>query len=122
MDLLETVMRKIAVAGMLGLAAASCKTPSQPGVNDGVRPSIQVQPGKEFQLAVGQEAQIQGSAITVRFLKVSEDSRCPIDVNCVWAGNAAVRLLVGSGEGTNSVRALNSTLEPRAVYYGGYMI
>ena len=34
-------------------------------------------------------------SVSVRFDAVTEDSRCPPDVNCVWAGRAHVRLIIG---------------------------
>ena len=33
---------------------------------------------------------VQFEKATVRFIKVLEDSRCPKDVTCVWAGRARV--------------------------------
>jgi len=32
--------------------------------------------------------------ITVKFIEVVEDSRCPKDVNCIWAGRAIVKVEV----------------------------
>ena len=115
-------MRRIAITGMLTLVLSSCMTPSQPGSAGGVKTAIQVEAGKVFDLAVGQEARIQGSPVTVRFRSVAEDSRCPSDVQCVWAGNAVVKISLSSGEGPNSESALNTTLEPKATQYGGYTI
>ena len=42
--------------------------------------------GEEFTLAIGQTASISGENLTIKFLDVTEDSRCPEDVTCVWAG------------------------------------
>ncbi len=44
---------------------------------------------------LGQVASIDG--IRVRPLAVIEDSRCPIDVVCVWAGRLVVRAEVSGG-------------------------
>jgi len=35
-----------------------------------------------------------GSRMTVRFVAVTEDSRCPRDTTCVWAGEVKVQLEV----------------------------
>ena len=48
--------------------------------------------GQEFPIKVGQKIKLAGQDVQVKFVAVSEDSRCPVDVNCVWAGNAAVAL------------------------------
>ena len=48
--------------------------------------------GKEFSLKVGQQAKLDGVDLNVKFTGVPQDSRCPTNVNCVWAGNAEVTL------------------------------
>ncbi|HEX9950379.1 MAG TPA: hypothetical protein VGB53_01305 [Rubricoccaceae bacterium] len=45
-------------------------------------------------IALGETAQV--GAVPVRFVSVVEDSRCPPDVSCVWAGRARVQLVVGA--------------------------
>ena len=50
--------------------------------------------GEEFELAVHQTAQITAEKISVTFQEVLEDSRCPVDVTCIWAGLAEVSLQV----------------------------
>ncbi len=57
-------------------------------------------------------------------MNVREDSRCPKDVTCVWAGNAAVRLWVTSGRSGKTV-TLNTNKSPTLsdeVEYKGYKI
>ena len=46
----------------------------------------------EFVLGVGEHQKINDVEIT--FLKVLEDSRCPSDVDCVWAGEAKIKVLI----------------------------
>ncbi len=48
--------------------------------------------GKEFSLKVGQQAKVDGVDLNLKFTGVPQDSRCPTNVNCVWAGNAEVAL------------------------------
>jgi hypothetical protein len=55
---------------------------------------VELVPGREFDLAAGRTARIAGAPATVRFDQVTEDSRCPVDVTCVWEGDAIVRLQV----------------------------
>jgi hypothetical protein len=119
---MEAVMRKIAIAGVLEVASASCMTPSQQGSTGGVLSAIQVQPNRQFELGVGQEAQIQGTPIVVRFTRVSEDSRCPIDVNCVWAGDGVLKFALSGADVIKNETSLHTTLEPKLLYYGGYTI
>jgi len=94
------------------LAAAACN-----GVTD-------VQPDQPFQLKVGQGAVVPDSSLALRFEAVPQDSRCPVDVQCIWAGDGVVRLSLrfsansssadlhtNKGAGPGSVRAGAWTIE-----------
>ena len=48
--------------------------------------------GETLMLRPGQSAQAKG--LTVEFVRVKEDSRCPQSVACVWAGQVVVELKV----------------------------
>jgi len=61
------------------LAAPSCT-----GLED-----IQVHLNEEFSLSIGQHASMTGEDLEVSFEEVTEDSRCPSDVACVWAGRVS---------------------------------
>lgn len=50
----------------------------------------EVEPGEVFTLAPGQTVKVNGAELTIRFIEVAEDSRCPVDATCVWAGDAVV--------------------------------
>lgn len=45
---------------------------------------------QEFTLAAGESVRIRGETLGVAFDSVSADSRCPVDVTCVWEGDAVV--------------------------------
>ena len=112
-------MKKVIGLALL-LAAMACTTTSQTGPSGTVTPTIQAQVGQQFDLGVGQEARVQGSNVVIHFRGVTNDSRCPSDVQCVWAGNAVAGFdLSGAG---SSDASLNTTLEPKSVRYGGYTI
>ena len=115
-------MRKFVIAAALIVSVSGCMTSSQPESGGVLNPSIQVQPNTQFDLSPGQGARIQGSNITVRFSRVSDDSRCAVDVQCVWAGNAIVHLSLTSTQSPSAEAALNTTLDPKAVTYDGYSI
>ena len=51
--------------------------------------------GREFEVKVGRVVTLDGGGLRVRFARVASDSRCPVDVNCVWAGSAEVLVEVG---------------------------
>jgi len=60
--------------------------------------------------------------LSVTFHDVPEDSRCPTDVVCVWAGNAAVLLSAALGRTPDIPFTLNTTIAPRDTVFGPYRI
>ena len=42
--------------------------------------------GQEFQLKPGQQAVIVNENLSLEFVRVSEDSRCPTGATCIWEG------------------------------------
>lgn len=83
--------------------------------------------GREFAVERGREVGISGERLTVRFVSVTSESRCPEGAQCVWEGYARILVrLVKEGEDTASVR-LNTpdTLGeeyPSKVEYHGYTV
>ena len=61
---------------------------------------------KPFTLKVGETAVFEDTFLT--FTAVSEDSRCPKDVTCVWEGQAIVELDVVGSDGRTSQLQLNT--------------
>jgi hypothetical protein len=47
---------------------------------------------QEIQLAPKEQAVFDPHGLTVEFVRVIEDSRCPTDMTCVWAGEVKVQL------------------------------
>ena len=87
---------------LLSLALAACGGSAQPEVT---LPA-------DVTLKTGEHRDING--LTVTFVGVKEDSRCPDNARCVWAGNAAVQLRVEGGP--DSVAAvLNTELDPKSL-------
>jgi predicted secreted protein len=52
----------------------------------------------KFEIKSQQHIEIPTENLTITFLEVTEDSRCPSDVTCVWAGKAALRLDVAKDQ------------------------
>lgn len=79
------------------------------------------QVGHEFELKAGEAVAFDGGRLRVRFARVASDSRCPVDVECVWAGNAEVLLEVGAKgrRGAKTLR-LNTNASPERPGEGRY--
>ncbi|UCC81236.1 MAG: hypothetical protein JSW64_07740 [Candidatus Zixiibacteriota bacterium] len=45
-----------------------------------------------FQLMHNQTAVIEPENLSIKFVNVTEDSRCPVGVECIWAGQAKIEV------------------------------
>lgn len=61
--------------------------------------------GESFTISPQQELVNKSADMTVKWLEVSEDSRCPKNTNCVWEGQAIVNLLVNGDPVTLTLRS-----------------
>jgi hypothetical protein len=73
-----------------------------------IQPALVVEPGASFALAQGQTATVRGTDTRITFKQVREDSRCPVDVTCVWAGDAKIEIVV-TPDGGADTRILSLT-------------
>ena len=73
-----------------------------------------------FSLAPGSSAVVRSTGLTVTFDRVTEDSRCPIGVFCIQAGNGQVQLVVRSS--TVDTLALNTTQGAHSRTVGNWAI
>src|SRR5688500_5686444 len=75
--------------------------------------------GEEFDLPYGKTALVGGEAL-VRFIGVVNDSRCPVDVDCVWEGNAEIELEIRrTGGDAKRVRLNTHSSFPQQVVVDG---
>ena len=109
---------------LLGLAlpmliAMGCSGSTAP---DSDRQDALMPAAQEMTLRVGEEKAVANSVVRLAFGLVVEDSRCPVDVVCVWAGNAMVELGIRAGMGPTQPLRINTTLEPRSTVWNGIRI
>jgi hypothetical protein len=72
-----------------------------------------------LRLAAGQRGSVDDGRLTIDFLRVAADSRCPSTANCVWAGDAAAELRLTASREARTV-TVHTTTEPRRASHGGY--
>jgi hypothetical protein len=78
-------MRALFIVALLGAVGACSGGPTQPD---------RVPKGQPFDLRVGDSA-LTTDDVRIRFDTVRSDSRCPMDVMCVRAGEAVIALTIG---------------------------
>lgn len=77
--------------------------------------------GREFKVKVGRVVQLKGESLRLKLVAVENDSRCPKNVNCVWAGNAEVLLEVGTpGARAKELLRLSTNPSPQSAGEGKY--
>lgn len=65
--------------------------------------------GEEFSLHPGEDIAITGEDLTITFVSVTNDSRCPAGVQCVWEGNAEVHIRMAKAGHPESEVVLNTS-------------
>lgn len=98
------------------LLMSNCKTQSQT--------QNPASDNKTFTLGINKKISIPNSKVTIEFENISEDSRCPANVTCVWEGIAIVNLKAVSGSETKDIQVATRDFSPKQVTksfsYSGY--
>jgi len=84
--------------------------------------SAQAQTNQEIKLLINKQKIVTKDKLTIKFVSLVEDSRCPTDTNCIWAGNAKIKIQVGKGRTGAKTFQINTNLEPQTVSFAGYEI
>jgi hypothetical protein len=79
------------------------------------------QTAREVKLSANKQTVDAGSKLTFKLIKV-EDSRCPTDVDCIWAGNAVVKFSIAKGKSAAKIFELDSAETSKKITFEGYEI
>ena len=58
---------------------------------------------QEFSLSIGRSITITGEDLRIKFVEVSEDSRCAKDVTCIWEGRVSVVVEITDNGSSNMI-------------------
>jgi len=83
-----------------GPAACGSSSPTKPETFD---------VGEEFTLAAGASGAARDGSFEVTFVGVTEDSRCPSDAQCIWAGEVKLKLALKAGSNEVPEREVKET-------------
>jgi hypothetical protein len=109
-DMLRSISLLAAVALLVGCAL----NPSETTANL----------GQQFDLAIGQTVSITGEDLSVKFVEVIGDSRCPTGATCIWQGEISTQVEIRF-QGDSFPRVLTQpglTQEPSAADFNEYEI
>lgn len=73
---------------------------------------VEIAVDQAFALGGGQEAEVSGQNLRLRFTDVLEDSRCPTEVECFWTGQARIAVLVQPAESPPTTVNFNTNPAP----------
>jgi len=77
---------------------------------------------KDFTLSIGESVQVESGLGFIKFIKVLEDSRCPVNVTCVWAGNVKTEFEILDNDRKKTSIFLNTGFQPNKVSLPGYTL
>lgn len=83
--------------------------------------SAEAQSVQSATIRINQSKKFSRSKLTVKFIELVEDSRCPQGVDCVWAGNARIKIEVSNGRSRETFE-VNTNVGARGASFGGYAI
>ena len=74
-----------------------------------------------LEIQIHEQKTFSRSNLKIKFVSLIEDSRCPIGTNCVWAGNAKIKIEISRGKSSKTFE-LSTMLEPKSATYKGFQI
>lgn len=94
------------------LFVTACDSPTGPSVGIDER----------FTLAVGDTARVASTDVTLTFVDVQGDSRCPADAICIQGGDAVVRVRATGGSRTETLELHTGDSSKASVQYQGFRV
>ena len=82
--------------------------------------TVEAQTGREIRVRINQQKAVSGTRLNIKFIAMVEDSRCPTDANCIWAGNAKIKIRISKNGKAAKTFELNSNLAPPTVVFEGH--
>jgi ABC-type glycerol-3-phosphate transport system substrate-binding protein len=110
-------MLRVAKVMIVVAALTGCSSGGY-GPTDSGNPSPSAQ---TVSVPAGGSAVVPGTDVTIAFRAVTEESRCPLNVVCVWEGNGQVALTLSTAYVSRDV-LLNTTTQPRETEFAGIRI
>ncbi len=84
--------------------------------------SAQEETAQTINVRVGKQKKASRSKITIKFVSLIEDSRCPEGTNCVWAGNAKIKVSLKLDDDAAVISEMNTNLGAKGTNCGSYAV
>ena len=77
--------------------------------------------GQEYVVGYAETLRLQGG-VTLEFTTLSEDSRCPTNVTCVWEGNARILVTMTTTHASSVLELNTSSRFATRATFDGYLV
>lgn len=77
---------------------------------------------QKFTLRYGQQKRVAEGNLRIKFVAVVEDSRCPVGADCIWAGNAQIKVLAIDSRGEKKEMILNTASGVQGDQFAGFAV
>jgi hypothetical protein len=110
MSAIHRLPLRFALAAVLASSLSACHAPVMAGIepSNAAPANSGDQAPASVVLAAGESADL-GSGRQLKFLRVQNDSRCPKDVQCVWAGEVTLAFELSTSEGSSNFELSSHT-------------
>lgn len=77
---------------------------------------------KRVSILINKQKTVVKNKLTIKFVSLIEDSRCPTGTQCIQAGNAKIKIRLSGGKTAAKTFEINTGQEPQLTSYNGYEI
>lgn len=77
---------------------------------------------RAVKVKVGKQKKETNSGLTIKFLSLEEDSRCATGANCVWAGNAKIKVSLKLNDEPPATFEMNTNDGAKGTNCGPYAV
>ena len=102
--------------------ATTTPTTTPPATTPTPLPARVVQPGSPFELGVTETVEVDGTGWRITLVAITEDSRCPVDVVCVWAGQITAAFVAENTDGRFDLEITLGPLTTAEAVVNGYRV
>jgi hypothetical protein len=77
---------------------------------------------ESVKVQIHKETKLVRSKLSIKFVELVDDSRCPTGVQCIWAGNGKIRVSIKRASGAAKIFEMDTNGPNNSVLYAGYKI
>jgi hypothetical protein len=77
---------------------------------------------ESVKVQIHKETKLVRSKLSIKFVELVDDSRCPTGVQCIWAGNGKIKVSIKRTSGAAKIFEMDTNGPNNSVLYAGYKI